>query len=188
MLPWSRETTGMRNRSEWLRRNGLVDSDWPDLSDEHLLATLPAWLGPHVWGLVRLEQLRRIDMNSALRSLLDERRRRQIEQMAPTHVLTPAGSRIALEYGEGIQPVMAVRLQEMFGQKESPVVAGGRVRVLLHLLSPAGRPLAVTSDLSSFWANAYSDVRKQMRGRYPKHSWPEDPGSAVPHSSRRSRK
>jgi len=188
VLPWNRETTGVRNRSEWLRRNGLVDPDWPNLSDSHLHATLPAWLGPYVWGMVRLEQLHRIDMNSALRSLLDERRRRQIEQMAPTHVLTPAGSRIALEYGEGTQPVMAVRLQEMFGQKESPAVAGGRVRVQLHLLSPAGRPLAVTSDLSSFWANAYADVRKQMRGRYPKHSWPEDPGSAVPHSSRRSRK
>lgn len=188
VLPWNRETTGVRIRSEWLRRNGLIDPDWPDLSEEHLLATLPAWLGPHVWGMVRLEQLRRIDMNTALRSLLDERRRKQLEQIAPTHVLTPAGSRIALEYGEGTQPVMAVRLQEMFGQKESPAVAGGRVRVLLHLLSPAGRPLAVTSDLSSFWGNAYAEVRKQMRGRYPKHSWPEDPRSAVPHSSRRSRK
>lgn len=188
VLPWTRETTGARNRSEWLRRNGLVEPDWPDLSDERLRATLSTWLGPYVWGIVRLEQLRRIDMNSVLRSLLDERRRRQMEQMAPTHMLTPAGSRIALEYGEGTQPVMAVRLQEMFGQKESPAVAGGRVRVLLHLLSPAGRPLAVTSDLSSFWANAYADVRKQMRGRYPKHPWPEDPRSAAPHSLRRLRR
>ncbi|HSQ74213.1 MAG TPA: ATP-dependent helicase HrpB [Bacteroidota bacterium] len=188
VLPWTRETTGVRNRSEWLRRNGLVDPDWPDLSDERLRATLSTWLGPHVWGMLRLEQLGRIDMNNALRSLLDEKRRRQIEQMAPTHVLTPAGSRIALEYGEGTQPIMAVRLQEMFGQRESPAVAGGRVRVLLHLLSPAGRPLAVTSDLSSFWANAYADVRKQMRGRYPKHPWPEDPRSAAPHSLRRSRR
>ncbi len=188
VLPWTRETTGVRSRSEWLRRNGLVDPDWPDLSDERLRVTLSTWLGPHVWGMVRLEQLRKIDMNSVMRSLLDERQRRQMEQMAPTHVLTPAGSRIALEYGEGTQPVMAVRLQEMFGQKESPAVAGGSVRVLLHLLSPAGRPLAVTSDLSSFWANAYADVRKQMRGRYPKHPWPEDPRSAAPHSLRRSRR
>jgi len=188
ILPWTQETLRLRERSEWLRRNGLADRDWPDLSDERLVATLPEWLGPHVRGLVRLDQLKKLDSGRAFRSLLDERRRRELDRLAPTHLQTPAGSRVALEYGDGPQPVMAVRLQEMFGQSASPSVGGGKVRVLLHLLSPAGRPLAVTSDLSSFWTNAYPDVRKQMRGRYPKHPWPEDPRHAVPHTLRRPRK
>jgi ATP-dependent helicase HrpB len=187
-LPWSGEAESMRNRSEWLRRNGLTDSDWPDLSDERLLATLPDWLGLYIRGVTRLDKIRGTALNSALHSLLNERQRSQLERLAPTHVQSPAGSRIALQYGEGPQPLMSVRLQEMFGQKESPSVAGGRIRVLLHLLSPAGRPLAVTSDLSSFWANAYVDVRKQMRGRYPKHPWPEDPATATPHALRRSKR
>ncbi len=187
-LPWTPKTESLRDRSEWLRQNGLVGSNWPDLSGEHLLAALPEWLGAHVRGLVRLDELSSIDLNDALRFFLDARRRTLLEQLAPTHLRSPAGSQITLRYGEGPQPVMAVRLQEMFGQRESPSVAGGKVRVLLHLMSPAGRPLAVTSDLSSFWANVYPDVRKQMRGRYPKHPWPEDPLKAPPHTFRRSRR
>jgi len=187
-LVWSREAAGLRVRSEWLRRNGLVGGEWPDLSDEYLLRTLPDWLGPYLGGKARLNQIHEIDLDRALRSLLNEARRRQLDRLAPTHLQSPAGSSIALKYEEGPQPVMAVRLQEMFGQKESPTVAGGKVRVILHLLSPAGRPLAVTSDLSSFWANAYDEVRKQMRGRYPKHPWPEDPKRAAPHALRRRKK
>jgi ATP-dependent helicase HrpB len=187
-LGWSSEALSLRARSEWFRRNGLAGGDWPDLSDEHLLRTLPDWLGPYIVGKARLNQIRGVDLDRALRSLLDEARRRQLERLVPTHLQSPAGSSIPLKYEEGPQPVMAVRLQEMFGQKESPTVAGGKVRVLLHLLSPAGRPLAVTSDLSSFWANAYGEVRKQMRGRYPKHPWPEDPVRAAPHSLRRRKK
>jgi ATP-dependent helicase HrpB len=187
-LPWTPGTESLCSRSEWLRRNGLAGTDWPDMSNEHLLATLPEWLGPHLHGMTRLEQLKRIDLSNALRFVIDERKRKELERLAPPFILSPAGTRVRLEYGDGSQPVMAVRLQEMFGQKESPSVAAGKVRVLLHLLSPANRPLAVTSDLSSFWANAYVEVRKQMRARYPKHPWPEDPSKAAPHALRRNRK
>jgi ATP-dependent helicase HrpB len=112
--------------------------------------------------------------------LLSERNRQRVETLAPATLTSPVGRRVTLQYGIGNQPVMAVKLQDMVGQKANPTVAGGRVKVLLHLLSPAGRPLAVTSDLASFWANAYTEVRKQMRARYPKHKWPEDPASAKP--------
>lgn len=187
-LPWTPETESLRSRNEWLRKNGLAGTDWPDMSNEHLLATLPQWLGPHIHALTRLDQLNRVDLTNALRSVIDEKKRRELERLAPPFLLSPAGTRVKLEYGDGSQPVMAVRLQEMFGQRDSPSVAAGKVRVLLHLLSPAGRPLAVTSDLSSFWANAYGEVRKQMRARYPKHPWPEDPAKAAPHTLRRKRK
>lgn len=174
-LPWTGEAESLRDRSEWLRRNGLAGGDWPDLSDAHLRATLEEWLAPWLNGITRLSHLDRLNVTSILRSLLGERNRQRLESLAPQALVSPAGRRITLRYDEGAQPVMAVRLQDMVGQRESPTIADGRVRVLLHLLSPAGRPLAVTSDLASFWANAYPEVRKQMRGRYPKHSWPEDP-------------
>ncbi len=174
-LPWHRETDGVRARSEWLRKRGLVDAAWPDLSDEHLLATAGEWLLPHLHGSSRMTHLERLDMGSILRQLLGEKNRRLVDSLAPAVLTSPVGRKVHLDYDAGDQPVMAVKLQDMFGQKQNPVVAGGKVKVLLHLLSPAGRPLAVTSDLASFWKNAYTDVRKQMRARYPKHKWPEDP-------------
>ena len=180
VIPWSKETDSIRSRSEWLRRRGLVRQDWPDLSEDRLLAELEGWLGPFLDGVTRRSHLARLDMVSVLRSLFTGGQWNDLERLAPETVAVPTGSRIRLDYGAGEIPVLSVRLQEMFGQTDTPAVAGGRVSVLVHLLSPAGRPLAVTQDLRSFWTNAYGEVRKEMRGRYPRHVWPEDPLAASP--------
>ena len=158
------------------------EAGWPDLSDAALLAQLEDWLLPWLPGCRKLEDLRALDLSSAIATgLLTSAQRRDLPRLAPTHVEVPSGSRLSLDYAQGDQPVLAVRIQEVFGLEASPRVADGRVPVLMHLLSPARRPVQVTSDLASFWANGYSEVRKDLRGRYPKHDWPEDPSSAVPH-------
>jgi ATP-dependent helicase HrpB len=112
--------------------------------------------------------------------MLDYRQRQALDELAPTHIVVPSGSRIRLDYCEGEQPLLAVKLQELFGLAETPTVARGRVAVLLHLLSPGGRPLQVTQDLKGFWDGSYHQVKKEMKGRYPKHPWPDDPWNAAP--------
>ena len=179
-LPWRRGSESFRLRSEWLRLRHLVPDGWPDLSDQHLLDTIPEWLAPFLRRISRRPQLEQLELEEILRSRFSFRQLRELDRLAPQTLAVPTGSRIHLEYGSGVQPVLAVRLQEMFGQRETPTVGGGEVKVLIHLMSPAGRPLAVTQDLPSFWKNAYPDVRKEMRGRYPKHHWPEDPLAAEP--------
>jgi ATP-dependent helicase HrpB len=179
-LPWTREQRSLLERSEWLRKRALTGPQWEDLSPERLLRELEAWLGPFLGEARRREHLGRINLTAALHLLLDHAQRRHIDRLAPTHLAVPTGSRIRLDYGGEGPPVLAVRLQEMFGQRETPRIADGKVAVLIHLLSPAGRPLAVTQDLGSFWKNVYPEVRKQMRGRYPKHRWPEHPLEAEP--------
>ncbi|MBI1804240.1 MAG: ATP-dependent helicase HrpB [Ignavibacteriae bacterium] len=179
-LPWRTHEISIRTRSEWLRASRLVASDWPNLGDEHLMNTLDEWLGPCLDGIMKRSQLARLDMSTLMNALLSYEQLHHVDRLAPTHLVVPTGSRIPVEYGAGVQPVLAVRLQEMFGQTETPTVGGGKVKVVLHLLSPAHRPLAVTQDLPSFWKNAYPDVRKDMRGRYPKHHWPENPLEAKP--------
>ena len=186
VLPWSKDAVSLRERSEWLRTHGLAGEDWPDLTDGHLMETLDHWLGPHLAGISRRSQLERLDLAKIMRSLFTPHQLRNLEQLAPTHVVVPTGSRIPLDYSKETQPVLAVRLQEMFGETETPTIARGKVKVLLHLLSPAHRPLAVTQDLPSFWKNAYIGVRKDMRGQYPKHEWPENPLKAEP--TRRSKR
>jgi ATP-dependent helicase HrpB len=186
-LPWSSAALSLRSRCEWIRRNNIAGSDWPELSNAALLESLDRWLAPHLEGITRKEYLDRLDLARILGTLLTPGQRTMLDRLAPTHLPTPGGTRVALVYGDERQPVMPVRLQEMFGQTSSPTVGGGSINVILHLLSPAGRPLAVTSDLRSFWGNAYIDVRKQMRGRYPKHRWPENPLEAVPGPSRKGR-
>ena len=186
VLPWDTEADTLRKRSEWLRMNRLVPPEWPDLSDARLLGTLDSWLGPLVDGMTRKAHLGRLRMGSALRSCFSPSQLRELGRLAPPDIRVPTGSRRTLAYGEEPQPVLAVRLQELFGQTETPTIAGGKVRVLLHLLSPAGRPLAVTQDLPSFWQNTYREVRRAMQARYPKHHWPENPLAASP--TRRTRK
>ena len=147
-----------------------------------LLARLEDWLLPWLPGCRKLEDLRALDLVGAIATgLLTTAQRRDLPRLAPTHVEVPSGSRLSLDYTQGAQPVLAVRIQEVFGLAASPRVADGRVPVLMHLLSPARRPVQVTSDLASFWANGYAEVRKDLRGRYPKHDWPENPATAVPH-------
>ncbi|QXD17030.1 ATP-dependent helicase HrpB [Rhodocaloribacter litoris] len=186
VLPWTREATRLRQRIRFLHYHR--PGDWPDVSDEHLLATLPVWLGPYVQGLRRLDDLRRVDLAAVLAGLLDGRQHRALDRLAPDRLEVPSGSRIALDYSDPRQPVLAVRLQEVFGLTETPRIAGGAVPVTLHLLSPAHRPVQVTQDLAGFWRTTYFEVRKDLRGRYPKHHWPEDPTTATPTRHTRPRR
>lgn len=179
-LPWGKDSESLRVRSEWLRAQGLVAAPWPDLSNGHLQQALGVWLAPFLRSVTRRSHLARLDMLAILKSLFSNSQLRDLERLAPATFKVPTGSHVCLDYASGTQPVLAVKLQEMFGQTDTPTIAGGRAPLLIHLLSPAGRPLAVTQDLRSFWMNAYPEVRKQMRGRYPKHHWPEDPLKAAP--------
>ena len=178
-LPWTPAARQVQARIALLRRLE-PDSGWPDLSDTALAATLPAWLGPWLVGKQRLAEVQRLDLTQVLLGTLDWEHQRRLEEEAPGALTTPAGRRCALDYCAGDEPVLAVPLQEMFGTGTTPAVARGRVPVLLHLLSPARRPVQVTRDLAGFWARGYALVRKELRGRYPKHHWPEDPARAAP--------
>ena len=179
-LPWTPEAEQWRARVSLLRRNEGPESAWPDVSDETLMVRLGEWLGPSLDGMMRLDHLARLDLPAALRRLLSWKQQQDLERLAPTHLTVPTGSRIRLDYSAGERPVLAVRLQEMFGSIETPCVADGKVPVSIHLLSPAGRPMQVTQDLARFWATSYFEVRKDLRGRYPKHHWPENPLAATP--------
>jgi ATP-dependent helicase HrpB len=155
--------------------------DWPDVSDEALLAKLEAWLAPWLDRVSKRDNFARLDVLAMLRALLTHQQQAQLDALAPTHLAMPSGSSIRLTYSmDGAPPVLAVKLQEMFGLADTPTVNDGRTRVMLHLLSPAQRPIQVTQDLRSFWANTYPAVRKELRGRYNKHPWPEDPWAAPP--------
>ena len=179
-LAWTTELHQWRARVGFLRRTEGQESRWPDLSDEALLRTLDDWLGPYLSGLTTLDRVMRLDLTQPLHALLSWEQSRQLERWAPTHLTVPSGSSVRVEYDTPDLPILAVRLQEMFGCKDTPRLVDGKIPVMLHLLSPAKRPVQVTQDLSSFWANAYQDVRKELRGRYPKHSWPDDPLTAPP--------
>ncbi|MGW3303607.1 ATP-dependent RNA helicase [Streptomyces rubiginosohelvolus] len=174
LLRWNRDTEQLRSRLAFL--HGVVGAPWPDVSDGALLAVPDAWLEPELSRARRRSDLARIDAGQALRRLLPwaTGEAARLDELAPERIEVPSGSRIRVEYG-GDQPVLAVKLQELFGLAETPRVAG--VPVLVHLLSPAGRPAAVTADLASFWREGYKAVRAELRGRYPKHPWPEDPAT-----------
>lgn len=176
-LPWSRDGQRLRERLVFLHRH---DPAWPDASDAALLAALPEWLGPHLYGLRRMDEVRRLDPGGILLDRLPWERRAALDALAPSHVQVPSGSRIPVDYSDPDAPVLAVRLQEVFGMTETPRVAGGRVPLTLHLLSPANRPVQVTRDLASFWRGTYFEVKKDLKGRYPKHDWPDDPLQATP--------
>jgi ATP-dependent helicase HrpB len=184
-LPWDRDTRQLQARVNFLR--GLDAAAWPDFSDAALLADSEQWLLPFLPGITRLAQLQRIDLRAALLSMLDREQQRRLDELAPVRMRVPSGSSLQIDYSGQI-PVLAVRLQEMFGLAETPGVAGGSVPLLLHLLSPAQRPVQVTRDLGAFWSGSYRQVRKEMKGRYPKHHWPEDPMQAQATSRARPRK
>jgi ATP-dependent helicase HrpB len=176
-LPWSESALRLRSRLAFLH---ATFPEWPDVSDAALAERIRDWLAPALGRVRSWADLERVDLPAALLGLLDWTRRRALDDLAPTHVDVPSGSRIPIDYTDPLAPVLAVRLQEVFGLTESPRIANGRVAVTMHLLSPAGRPVQVTRDLGSFWRTSYFDVRKDMRGRYPKHEWPEDPLNAPP--------
>ncbi|MFC5214711.1 ATP-dependent helicase HrpB [Streptomyces coerulescens] len=188
LLRWSADAGLLRQRLAFLRLQ--VGEPWPDVSDDALHARVDEWLEPELGRARRRSDLARINAGEALGRLLpwasgDAGR---LDELAPERITVPSGSRIRIDYGNPEQPVLAVKLQEMFGLQESPAVAG--VPLLVHLLSPAGRPAAVTADLASFWKDGYRGVRAELRGRYPKHPWPEDPASAEPtrHTNARLRR
>ncbi|WP_432093914.1 ATP-dependent helicase HrpB [Streptomyces sp. bgisy100] len=177
LLRWSDEASVLRGRMAFLHRE--LGEPWPDVSDAALLGAPDAWLGPELDGARRRSDLEGVDAGRALARLLpwatgDAAR---FDELAPERIAVPSGSRIRVDYS-GERPVLAVKLQELFGMERTPLIAGGRVPLLVHLLSPAGRPAAVTTDLASFWRDGYRAVRAELRGRYPKHPWPEDPLSA----------
>lgn len=176
VLPWTEEARQYRGRLACLRHN-FPAGGWPGVDDDALLAGLDAWLGPWLAGVRSRQELARLKLADALAGWVGGRAR-EVERLAPERLAVPSGSRIRLDYTAGEQPVLAAKLQELFGLAATPCVADGRQPVLIHLLSPAGRPLAVTADLRSFWDSVYPEVRREMRGRYPRHPWPDDPWSA----------
>jgi ATP-dependent helicase HrpB len=180
-LPWTKALLRWRERVLFLRGLELDTGPWPDTSDPSLDLHLEQWLAPYLAGVNRLQDLARLDLKAALYGMLTYEQHRLLDQLAPTHLEVPSGSRIPIDYSGKI-PVLAVRLQEMFGLTATPTVAGGRQNLLIHLLSPAGRPVQITRDLAGFWRSGYAVVKKELKGRYPKHYWPDDPVKAEPTS------
>ncbi len=185
-LPWTDALQSWRARIAFLRR--IEGGAWPDLSDSTLMAGLEDWLAPWLPGMSRRSHLARLELAPALEAMLPWEQRKVLDAEAPTHVVVPSGSRIPIDYASAETPFLAVRLQEMFGLADTPRVAGGRVKLTLHLLSPARRPVQVTQDLASFWANAYRQVKADLKGQYPKHYWPDDPLQAEPTARAKPRK
>ncbi|TAN56512.1 MAG: ATP-dependent helicase HrpB, partial [Rhodospirillales bacterium] len=177
VLPWTKEAERFRNRATFVARHREGEG-WPDLSDAALLAGLDNWLAPYLAGMTRRADLAKLDLLAALKAMVPWELVRRLDALAPERIPVPSGNSHAIDYGQGETPVLSVKLQEMFGLEDGPSVLEGQVPVTLHLLSPAQRPLAVTQDLKSFWANAYASVKGEMRGRYPRHPWPDDPLAA----------
>jgi ATP-dependent helicase HrpB len=180
VLPWTKQLRAWQARVLLLREENAGGVAWPDVSDEGLSKTLNTWLLPFLTGISRRDQLSRLDLKGALSTLLSWEEKTALDRLAPPHVTVPSGSRIPVTYAPGDAPVLAVRLQEMFGATDTPTIAGGTIPLTLHLLSPAGRPVQVTRNLKSFWGSAYFEVKKDLKGRYPKHHWPDDPLAATP--------
>ena len=189
LLPWGEAGASLRARLAFVtnHRDG-AGLDLPPFDEATLLAELPQWLGPYLHGMKRLGQLHSGQLREALLSRLTHAQRRQLDEFAPTHLTVPTGSRIAIDYLDDNAPAIEVRMQEVFGLADTPRIAGRRVPVTLKLLSPARRPMQITRDLAGFWKGSYAEVRKDMRGRYPKHYWPEDPLQAEPLRGVRPRK
>ncbi len=178
-LGWDERARQLQARVALVRAHDPAGG-WPDLSDGALLDTLEDWLTPWIAGKRGLAEVRALPLAQVLLARLDWDHRTRLDALAPESLTGPAGNRRRLDYLTGPRPVLALPVQELFGTRETPTLCGGRVAVTLHLLSPAGRPVQITSDLAGFWANGYAQVRKELRGRYPKHPWPEDPLTAVP--------
>lgn len=178
-LPWNKESRALQSRMQFVHRiDTQTSTPWPAVGDADLVANLEDWLSPWIDGMSRRDHWSRLDMHAALIALLDWNQQQRLNELAPAHLAVPSGSRIPIDYSTEA-PLVAVRLQEVFGMHETPTVGAGRVPLTLHLLSPAHRPVQVTKDLASFWARGYAEVRKELKGRYPKHFWPDDPLTAA---------
>ncbi|SIN71300.1 ATP-dependent helicase HrpB [Halodesulfovibrio marinisediminis] len=185
-LPWTKEATRLRERLAFMhihsqQLTSTADCyEWPDVSNKALLNSLETWLAPYLAGMRKKADLRKLDLETILLSSLEWAQQTALQKLAPSHFTVPSGSNIRIDYSDPTSPVLPVKLQEMFGATQTPSIANGKVSLTVHLLSPAGRPLQVTRDLISFWENGYPSVRSEMRGRYPKHPWPDNPLTAEP--------
>jgi ATP-dependent helicase HrpB len=177
-LPWSASQRLLLDRARFLRAH--EGDTWPDLSEAKLGETVREWLAPAIIGRTSLAQITADDLAVALHTLLPRELARRLEKEMPSHFTAPTGSRVAIDYESEGGPTVTIRVQELFGLDTHPKIAGGKVPLTLALTSPAGRPIQVTRDLPAFWRGSWADVRRDMRGRYPKHPWPEDPKSALP--------
>jgi ATP-dependent RNA helicase HrpB len=177
-LPWERDTRTFQARVRFVAALPREQGKWPDLSDAALLAAADEWLMPRLEGMTRIQHLSRLDLRAALESRLDFAQRRRLEKLAPTHLAVPSGSRIRIDYLDTDAPSLSAKVQELFGMAATPSIGSGAATVLVKILSPAGRPVQVTRDLASFWRGGYAQVRKELKGRYPRHDWPEDPLNA----------
>lgn len=186
LLPWSDDIQRWRQRVMFLHASQPQGGPWPDLSDQALLTNLEQWLAPYLDPVKHINHFSRLDLLAILQALLEWPLPNELAKLAPSRLSLPSGHTAAINYAE-FPPVLAVKLQEMFGSTETPVI-GYQVALKIHLLSPARRPLAVTQDLASFWANGYLEVQKDMKGRYPKHPWPDNPQSAIPSSGIKRKK
>jgi ATP-dependent helicase HrpB len=181
-LPWTDAANMFRARIKFLALK-MPEAGWPDFSDSHIINAL----SPYLAGMSRKAHLSNLDMLEILRNLVPHTLLSKIEKLAPSRMEVPGGGQYKIDYDVEGDPVLSVRLQEMFGMNSAPQIAEGRARLKIELLSPGGKPVAVTQSMETFWVNGYPDVRKDMRGRYPKHSWPEDPLTAVAVAPRRLR-
>ena len=181
-LPWSKPAKQWRDRVMFLRKaeGDTSEHSWPDLSDDALAAQREAWLVPALYDKISLKEFSAGDLSEALMTLLPWELRARLEREAPTHFEAPTGTQLAIDYEAEQGPTIAVRLQELFGLNSHPSIANGKIPLVLELLSPAHRPVQVTRDLPGFWRGSYAAVRSDLRGRYPRHPWPEDPASAMP--------
>ena len=178
-INFSREARQFQARVRLMRQT-FPEENWPDLSEETLMSVPEDWLLPWLTGIRNAEQLAALNLGPALKERLTWEQRRRLDDRTPVTIAVPSGHNIPIDYDAGEIPVLAVKLQEMFGLADTPAIAGGRVKLLLHLLSPARRPVQITRDLKEFWNTGYPQVKKELKGRYPKHPWPDDPWNAVP--------
>lgn len=178
LLPWSREQNAWRARAGFLR--ATLGEDWPDLSAEALAPSVGEWLAPALFGLTRLADITAAHLRTALDLLLPYPRRQEIESLLPSHFTAPTGNAVPIDYTAEGGPAIEIRVQELFGLTRHPTIANGRIRLLLVLLSPAHRPIQTTRDLPGFWSGSWADVAKDLKGRYPRHPWPDDPAKAAP--------
>ena len=177
-LPWSKAQLQLRDRVQFLRK--AEGDEWPDLSDAALAGAAATWLAPFLSGKTALAQIGADDLAAALDALLPWSLRRRLDAEAPTHFTAPSGSQVPIDYDAAQGPTLSIRVQELFGLGTHPAIAGGRVPLTIELLSPAQRPVQVTRDLPGFWRGSYAEVKTEMRGRYPRHPWPDDPLHAPP--------
>ena len=189
ILPWDKATKQWQARVELLRQHKIGNLNWPDVSDTHLLNTVEQWLAPYLDNITKLDDFKKIKLQDLLSHLLPWPLPQQLNELAPIKISVPSGSNISIDYSHS-PPVLSVKLQEMFGYADTPSIANGQIKLMLHLLSPAQRPLQVTQDLAGFWNSSYFEVQKEMKGRYPKHPWPDNPqqASATKYTKHRPKK